>query len=52
MRSAAVSLRYSNPRPTAGGKKSAARGLPLAAIGLDYNRICSLPETSSTKLDY
>jgi hypothetical protein len=24
-------------------KKSAARGSPLAAIGIDYNRICSLP---------
>jgi hypothetical protein len=27
-------------------KKSAARGSPLAATGIDYNRICSLPETS------
>src|ERR1035438_9108303 len=33
-----------NPRPRA--KKSAARGSPLAAIGLNFNRICSLPVTS------
>jgi hypothetical protein len=30
-------------------QKTAARGSPLAAIGINYNRICSLPETCAVK---
>ena len=34
------------------GKKTAARGSPLAAIGVDYNRSCSLPKPSNRISDY
>jgi hypothetical protein len=33
-------------------KKTAARGSPLAAIGVDYNRSCSLPKPSNRISDY
>jgi hypothetical protein len=33
-------------------QKTAARGSPPAAIGICYNRICSLPETCVLKIGY